>query len=358
MFFLIPISSPSTKIAGMDKSDCKSCHTSSTDWKQISAFDHETVKPISCMGCHSTNIPATQKAHPSVVGNYYKIDCVQCHTYDKSTSARSWTKITFNYTTHAPSPTSCLECHKNVNNSLPISGTHLTGGRSTNDCATCHKYDSIRLWTNFSSFNHIAINTAIERCDSCHTSSIKTLTSKPTTHITTTLDCKSCHSSTAWKPASFSHAVGDTNCMSCHNGTTSTGKSITHVKTIAQCSTCHTQAAWKPATYVHTTSDTNCLSCHDGTTASARPVSHKLPIANQQCSTCHTQTAFVPYKFNTAYKHSSAGGLAPQGTQYHTSQSSCTKCHSITSDNVNYSKTAPVTGQKCSGCHSSGTTSY
>lgn len=345
------------KIAGMEKADCKSCHTSTTDWKQISAFDHETVKPNSCMGCHSTNIPSTQTLHPTVVGNYYKIDCVKCHTYDKSTSARSWTKITFNYTTHSPSPVSCIECHKTINNSLPASGSHLTASRSTKDCATCHKFDSIRLWTNFTPFNHIAIDTT-ERCDTCHISSVKTLTSKPTTHIATTLDCKSCHSSTAWKPASFSHSASDTNCMSCHNGTAATGKTLTHVKTIAQCSTCHTQTAWKPATYVHTTSDTNCISCHDGTTASARATGHILPFANQQCSTCHTQTAFKPYKFLTTYKHSAAGGLAPQGTKYHTKQSSCTMCHSTTTDNVMYTGTIPTTSNKCTGCHGTRFTVY
>lgn len=342
------------KISGMDKADCNSCHTSTIDWKQVSAFDHDVMKPTSCMGCHSRSIPANQTAHPSVVGNYSKIDCVQCHTYDKSTSPRSWTKITFNYNTHSPTPTSCLTCHKTINNSLPASGTHLAGSRSTLDCATCHKYDGIKLWTNFSVFNHIAID-ATERCDSCHNSSIKTLTSKPATHISTTLDCRSCHSSTAWKPASFSHSASDTNCMSCHNGTTAPGKPVTHVRTIAQCNTCHTQTAWKPATYLHTTSDTDCLTCHNGTTAMGRPAGHNLPTANHQCGSCHNQTSFSTLVFDTTYKHSSAGGLLPKGTSYHKSQSTCTKCHSTTTDNVNYTDTAAnaTLSPKCAGCHTS-----
>ena len=294
----------SPRISGMDKADCKSCHTSSADWKQVAAFDHENMKPTSCIGCHSTSTPANQTGHPSIIGNYNKIDCFQCHTYDKSTSARSWSKITFNYSSHSPTPTSCLECHKNVNNSMPISGTHLSGSRSSNDCATCHKFDSIKLWTNFSGFNHIVIGTG-ERCDSCHNSSTKTLKSKPTTHIVTTLDCKSCHSSSAWKPASFAHSSGDTNCISCHNGTNATG----------------------------------------------RPVGHNLSLSNHQCSSCHSQASFTAVAFDTNYKHSATGALPPKGTSYHKSQSSCTTCHSSTSDNVSFSNSTLT--PKCAGCHTS-----
>ena len=40
----------------------------------------------------------------------------------------------------------------------------------------------------------------------------------------TTADCKSCHSTTAWIPATgFDHAGITNNCVSCHNGTTATG---------------------------------------------------------------------------------------------------------------------------------------
>lgn len=296
------------RVSGMDKGDCKSCHTNTSDWKQSVAFNHETAKPTSCIGCHATSIPANQPSHPSPVGNYSKIDCIQCHTYDQTTSARSWKKLVFNHFTHSPTPTSCLECHKNINDSRPKTNTHLTGSRSTKDCATCHKYDGVLLWTNFSNFNHIATD-ATERCDSCHNSTNKSLTAKPTNHIATTMDCKSCHTSNAWKPASYTHAPTDTNCISCHNGTN----------------------------------------------ASARPTTHTLTFSNQQCSTCHNQTAFTPKVFNTAYKHSSAGGMPPKGTSYHKSQSTCTKCHSTTTDSVIYNDTVANSKlmPRCAGCHTS-----
>ncbi len=343
-----------TKIAGMDKSDCKSCHTSSADWTQVSAFDHEVVKPTSCVGCHATNTPANQTVHPSAVGNYSKIDCIKCHTYDKTTSARSWAKIVFNQHTHLPAPVSCLECHKNVNNSLPVSGSHTMDSRSAKDCATCHKFDTVKKWTNYSPFNHIVIG-ATERCDTCHAPVNKSLTSKIVGHISTTLDCKSCHVSSAWKPATFTHSSTDTNCSTCHNGTIATGKTLTHVATTQQCSSCHTQSAWKPATFKHATTDTNCVSCHNGTTATGRATGHNLPMANLQCSTCHNQTAFKPAVYSTSYNHSANGGLIPNGTSYHKSQSSCTMCHSNTTDNVIFTDTAAnakASIVKCSGCHS------
>jgi len=342
------------KIPGMDKADCKSCHISTTNWKQVVAFDHESAKPTSCVGCHANNVPATQPAHPSIVGNYFKIDCIQCHTYDKTSSPRSWTKTTFNHSTHTPGPTSCLECHKNVNNSYPKTNTHLTGSRSNKDCATCHKFDGIKLWTNFSVFDHIAIDMT-ERCDSCHNSTSQTLKSKPANHVTTTLDCTSCHTTTAWKPATFKHSQTDTNCASCHNGTIATGKTVNHVSTTLQCSSCHTQTAWKPASYKHTATDTNCTSCHNGTIASARPSTHNLNLANHQCSTCHTQAAFKPHTYTTSYKHSATGGMPPKGTSYHKSQTSCTKCHSVTTDSVIYNDTLAnsTLTPKCAGCHTS-----
>jgi hypothetical protein len=342
------------KIAGMDKSDCKSCHTNTTDWKQSVAFNHEASAPTSCIGCHATSVPANQTAHPSPVGNYSKIDCVKCHTYNQSTSPRSWKKIIFNQMTHSPSPAACIECHKTVNDSTPKTNTHMTGSRSSKDCATCHKFDGVLLWTNFTPFNHIAID-ANETCVSCHTSTNKTLTSKPTTHIATTLDCKTCHLQTAWKPATFTHSPTDTNCMSCHNGTTAKGKTVNHVPTTQQCNVCHTQTAWKPATFKHAPTDTNCNSCHNGTYASARATTHTLNFTNQQCSACHNQTAFKPKVFTTTYKHSSSGGMPPKGTSYHKSQSSCTKCHSSTTDSVIYSDVAAnaTLMPRCAGCHTS-----
>ena len=339
----------SPKIQGMANADCKSCHNSTSDWKQVTAFDHETAQPTSCIGCHSTDTPANQVAHPTATGNYSKIDCIKCHTYDKSTSPRSWAKLTFNQHTHAPSPVSCLQCHKVINNSLPKSGTHMSASRANNDCSTCHVFNQTKVWTDFTPFNHVVVE-ANERCDTCHNANTPSLKSKPVTHIATNLDCKSCHTNTAWLPASFSHAVTDTNCMSCHDGVSAKGKTVNHVATTLQCSSCHTQAGWKPAGYKHSVNDTNCVSCHNGSNGRARPANHNLNLNNHQCSTCHTQTTFTPESLMTNYKHSSSGALPPKGTSYHKSQSSCTKCHSGTTDNVIFKNTtyAPT----CAGCHS------
>ena len=317
-------------IIGMLNADCASCHTSTSDWKQVAAFDHELMRPTTCMGCHASKIPSNQVAHPSVIGNYSKIDCAQCHTYDLANSARSWSKIIFNHYTHLPSPVGCRECHQIVNNSLPANASHAVASRSANDCVSCHRYDAVKFWTNFSVFQHGIIG-ATERCDSCHKSAVKTLTSKPLTHITTAFDCNSCHSSSAWKPASYTHSNKNTDCVSCHNGTIASGKTPAHVSTVAQCSTCHTNIAWKPATFVHATTDTNCLTCHNGTTATGKTTTHVPTTA--QCSTCHSKTAWKP----AIYVHA-------------TTDTNCLTCHNGTTATGKTTTHVPTVAQ-CSICH-------
>jgi hypothetical protein len=347
------------KVLGIDKGDCVSCHQYSknaigfgvavkTDWRDLlHAINHEADKPQTCIGCHTNSVPTSQlptatahSTHPVAQGTYYKIDCVKCHTYtNRNAVTQKWsgTGLLFNQNTHlkidGTSPTACVQCHKIDNNSLPnplINASHTTGSRANNDCAVCHKFDQAKPWSNYSVFKHTVLG-ATERCDSCHNSSFKTLTSKTLTHAVTTLDCKSCHNTTSWKSATFTHSTSDTNCMSCHNGTTATGKTTTHVKTIAQCSTCHTNAAWKPATFKHAATDTDCMSCHNGTTAKTKPATHVATTA--QCSTCHTNTAWKPATF----KHAAT-------------DTNCSSCHNGTTAKTKPATHVATTAQ-CSTCH-------
>ena len=93
-----------------------------------------------------------------------------------------------------------------------------------------------------------------------------------------------------------------------HQGRAGHGRLPGHVATSGRdCVTCHASAAtsytsWAGGTYVHQASDTNCSSCHNGTTATGMTTPPHVPVTGVQCSNCHTNTAasFVTYTMNHA----------------------------------------------------------
>ncbi len=297
-------------IQGMAFGECASCHTSTNDWRVVSAFDHDLQKPTSCKSCHQSSVPANEPLHPSGNENYFKLDCVQCHTYTKNSQGmKSWKQVKFQLTTHLPLSNNCASCHKNaVQNSLPTSNTHSAGARATSDCSSCHQYSSTALWKNLSTFNHTLVTA--ERCDSCHkgTSTVVPI-GKTTNHIATTADCKTCHlNTTSFAGAKFTHSAADTNCLSCHNGTMARGKPTTHT-------------------------------------------------LSGQCSACHSQTTFTVAQFQTNYVHSNTSIPLSNGVN-HPRTTTCTLCHSATSDSVNWRNlSTTVNGASlnlkgtCAGCH-------
>ncbi|MEK7787583.1 MAG: cytochrome c3 family protein, partial [Chloroflexota bacterium] len=108
----------------------------------------------------------------------------------------------------------------------------LTGQHAVIACDTCHA-------------NAVYLGTPRE-CEACHAGV------KPANHFPGS--CDNCHSTTAWKPATFDH-TGLTDCVSCHTK----NKPANHWE--GQCSLCHSTSAWKPATFDHT-GLTDCVSCH------------------------------------------------------------------------------------------------
>jgi hypothetical protein len=319
-----------TIIPGMKNADCESCHTSSNTWSEHSSFDHEIRKPVSCSQCHIINLPSV--LHPSPVGNYSKIDCFNCHTYSLSPlGSKSWTKIIFTRL-HKPDPVACVLCHKEINDSQPINFSHKTGSRLNNDCKSCHVFDDLFKWQNFTNFNHTIVQPT-ERCDNCHNITTK-LTSKPQNHKSTTLDCRSCHIISDWKNATFVHDLSNDNCISCHNSIDSVGKNLNHVPTINQCSSCHNQIAFKP-TIVKTHSVeiiATCFDCHNGiVNITSKGSSHKK--INTDCSRCHNPNAWTPAIFT----HQSTDSI-------------CNSCHnSVFAPGIN-SNHIPTINQ-CSSCH-------
>ncbi len=127
--------------------------------------------------------------------------------------------------------------------------------------------------------------------------------------------------------------------MTCHNGSTATGKPNNHLPTVQACDTCHRTTAWKPATFSHTTvTPGTCMTCHNGVSASGKSSGHFA--TTRSCDACHRTTAWVPV---TQYSH-----LSPFYRQ-HASGVTCRGCHSANAEVIAWKFAAYK--PDCAGCH-------
>jgi hypothetical protein len=137
----------------------------------------------------------------------------------------------------------------------------------------------------------------------------------------------------------FDHSAVSGSCSSCHNGTTATGKNATHIATTAQCDTCHTTTAWIPAHFDHAGVSGSCSTCHNGTSATGKNSGHF--VTTQQCNVCHTTTAWTP---TIRYVHTS--GSYPGD---HSVALTCSSCHTTNSETVPWR--SPAYAPYCAACH-------
>ncbi len=164
-------------------------------------------------------------------------------------------------------------------------GFNLTGAHVQARCESCHIQGVFRGTP--------------RDCATCHMQGNRMgASAKPMRHIPTAAPCDSCHRTTGWTPASFSHAgISPGACLSCHNGTISTGKPNGHVLTTASCDSCHRTTAWTPAGFNHTgVVPGTCTTCHNGTTATGKSSGHVLTTLS--CDSCHRTTTWLGAAFN------------------------------------------------------------
>jgi hypothetical protein len=89
-------------------------------------------------------------------------------------------------------------------------------------------------------------------------------------HYGNRLSCDTCHRSTAWRPAQYSHPANVAGqCANCHNGVDATPRPGNHFITVRACDSCHRPVAWAPVRYQHLSpayqpqpDRTTCVSCH------------------------------------------------------------------------------------------------
>jgi len=342
---------PNHVAAGFSQ-ECTLCHTT-VQWKGAT-FNHGTTRfplsgahtsvacqlchsngtyagtPSTCVSCHQANYTGT--TNPNHVTAGFPQDCTLCHT------TVQWKGATFNHSTtrflltgahvsaqcvlchvngrYAGTPTNCAGCHL-ADYSKTTNPNH-TAAAFPQDCSLCH---ATNAWAG-AQYNHsttrfplTGAHTSLQcigchasgqfatlptTCVSCHLSRYTGTTNPNHTTAGFPQDCTVCHTTTAWRPASFNHgttrfpltgAHTTVACVSCHIAGVYAG-------TPSACYSCH-QSRYTSVTdpnHVAAGFPTTCATCHTTTSWSGATFTHKFPItsgnhANNTCSVCHPNSA-------------------------------------------------------------------
>lgn len=300
--------------------DCSVCHVPGTFATAV--FSHDGIVD-NCSTCHDGAM-ATATVKPATHLPTAQ-DCSVCHNTTAFLGARF---------DHTGIVDNCATCHDGV---VAI-GKHGTHVPTNNDCSVCH------LTTGFipGNFDHTGI---VDNCASCHDGSLAR--GKIDGHILTNADCGACHTTRGFIPATFDHSTitNATRCDSCH-GVTATGKDAKtnppHLTTDLDCRSCHTTSTFVGGTWVHDASTTGvCDTCHRANgDATPKPSGH-LPTT-VQCDGCHTTNGWAPVNFS----HDPNGNYPGD----HARAPSCSGCHGntiVTPFVYRWDQYAPF----CAACH-------
>ncbi|MGB2869049.1 MAG: hypothetical protein WBD36_11400 [Bacteroidota bacterium] len=395
---------------------CSSCHTDV----------HKSQLGANCLRCHTTTtwkiadmIQKHQQTRFPLLGKHALLNCQDCHS---NTGVHQY----------VGTPTSCIGCHRTAyqNTSNPA---HAAAGFST-DCIQCHKISAQTWGTGFDHMMTAFPLTGAHRsvqCASCHAGAVFKSTSKDCyvchhvqystaaspNHVAAgfATQCEPCHSTTAWKPATFTHdntrfplsgahravpcndchvnnqfASLSTNCIDCHRSDFAATVNPNHqaLGFPQTCTLCHNMNAWAPASFDHNATKlpltgkhalTDCLSCHTNNNYQLtfsdcyqchqadfqRPTSPNHVSANfsHQCQTCHTTGGWTPAtfdhnttKFALTGKHTSVACLSCHvNSNYQLVYTDCYQCHQAdfqTPTNPNH--VAGGFSHQCQTCHTTG----
>jgi predicted CXXCH cytochrome family protein len=198
---------------------CVQCHTSATTYNGS--------LPTACYGCHQADYTGT--TNPNHVSAGFPTTCDTCH------STTNWTSATFNHN----------------NTTFPLTGAHTTVA-----CALCHT-------------NNNYSGTLPTDCYSCHTADYTGTTNPNHTSAGWPTTCTTCHTTTAWMPATLptsyhtffptTHGNANSVCTTCHANSND--------YTVFSCTaTCHgsgNAANFKhPNVNGYTYTPTSCYACH------------------------------------------------------------------------------------------------
>jgi hypothetical protein len=396
------------------RSDCLACH----------ADVHKSELGLNCLRCHTTQswiITDMRQLHQQtrfpLVGRHLTAPCEDCH--ERSSTQR-----------YAATPTSCIGCHKG-DYEAARNPSHTRSGFPL-DCSRCHRPTAQSWSTGFDhaltafplTGSHVAANCVqchrnnqfVKRpsdCNSCHSQEYGQVTSP--NHAAGGFDraCQQCHTTLAWSPSTFNHAMTNfpltgrhvaAQCQSCH---VSGNYNITYINCVQchlndfqtatnpnhqvggfnqTCESCHSTQSWSPATFDHASTafplagshvSVVCNSCHVNDNYQIRYVNcyqcHQLDFARPSnpnhvtnnfsptCEPCHTTTTWTPSTFThttTGFPLTGRHILSTcischVGGNYQIRYSGCIQCHQsdyLTATNPSHQ--TPSFNQICESCHS------
>jgi len=351
---------------------CQNCHTSSA-WRPIRAvpeFDHSQTRyplrgmhqSVTCTQCHVkpvfTNVgQSCQDCHADIHRRQLGANCEQCHT------VRGWQVSIQQIQQHnnrfpltgAHAAVDCDACHKG--------GAESRFTTMSTECYSCHQSDFVKTTTP----NHISANFPVT-CDNCHSTDNwlnakfdHNLVGFPLTnaHAVPPRQCSDCH-------LNNNYDLATTACVSCHLLDYQKTSNPNHVAANfpSNCSECHTTVAWSPASFNHAMvnfaltgahtvpprlcsdchignnynlTSTTCISCHLKDYDNTTNPSHVAGGFAQTCETCHNTSAWQPATFD----HAKSG--FPLTGSHTVPPRQCSDCHA----NNNYN----ITVTTCISCH-------
>jgi hypothetical protein len=256
-----------------------------------SALTHIPVGAVSCEKCHGV----------AGTGGTYTTFKFTMTGMKPGTTTGPVPGMTMHNSVPNPSFT-CMSCHESKYTwfggtiMTRDKGSHNGTAQLTHDCSECHT-----LKSNFSRLARIrpvmraAIGSGMQRllprdalganagaaanifdhrgvnagqCLSCHNGQLAR--ARPVKHYGKRLSCDSCHRTSSWTPAQYTHTAGASGqCAVCHNGVDASPRPGNHFITVRACDACHRPLAWQPVQYQHLSpayqaspERTTCVSCH------------------------------------------------------------------------------------------------
>ncbi len=311
---------------------CAQCHSGV---RQAADFK---AAPTSCFACHQADDP-----HQGRFGT----SCETCHT------PNGWKPAAFDHNLAAFKLTgkhqqvACESCHQNG----VFKGTPM-------QCSACHGKDDPHQGQ-------------MPQCETCHTTDgwkpvnfDHNATLFPLTGAHGRVACRNCHQTLAFKGT-------PTQCVACHQ------KDEPHQGRFGtNCALCHSTTAWKPATFDHNLTQfpltgaharVSCEGCHQGGNFTALPTAcsacHREPafhagLFGLNCAACHSTTAWQPAKFNGPHifpinhgESLNSCGTCHQPTLH---QWTCFTCHDRAKIDRKHRKEGIPNYQNCIACHPTG----